>query len=95
MRKEMDAHGVVVKLASIVTLDTTNDGRKLGPYIGNEIAENGKDIRFETKRKGPKVVREVVKNNKTILVTRNIGIGEVHRSQCINSKAPDVRVVDG
>jgi hypothetical protein len=53
VRKEEGAGGGVVKLTSIVTLDTPDGTTKLREHISEKVRERGERVRLMAQRKGP------------------------------------------
>ena len=45
--------GVIVELAAIVTLQSTDRATKLGGYPGEEVSEGGECVRLQPKRESP------------------------------------------
>jgi len=58
----------IVEFSAIVALDALDGGAELRANMSKKIRKNRKSLRFEAKRKGPHVVRAVIKNNKVILI---------------------------
>jgi hypothetical protein len=46
----------VVKLMTIITMNSLDRNAKLGMHIGEEISKGGKSVRLEAKGKSPKVM---------------------------------------
>jgi hypothetical protein len=72
VRKE-GASGGVVKLTSIVTLDTPDGITKLRGHISEKVRERGERVRLMVRRKGPRVMSTIIHNNQIVLISRNIG----------------------
>jgi hypothetical protein len=53
MSEEERPGGVVVELATIVTLQSTDWATKLGGYPGEEVCEGGECARLQPKRESP------------------------------------------
>jgi hypothetical protein len=53
MRKEEGASGGVVKLTSIVALDTPDGTTKLLGHISEKVRKRGECVRFMMQQKGP------------------------------------------
>jgi hypothetical protein len=62
---------IVIKFATIVTLNGEDGEVKLGSSISMKGGESGIDIRFFVKGKGPKVMCIIIHNNKIISKTRS------------------------
>jgi mRNA-degrading endonuclease toxin of MazEF toxin-antitoxin module len=73
VRKEEDASGGVVKLTSIVTLDTPDGTTKLRRHISEKVRERGERVRLMAQQKGPRVMSTTIQNNQIVLISRNIG----------------------
>jgi hypothetical protein len=71
VREEESVGGGVIKLASIIALDTPNGVDKLRGTKGEEVGEDGEGIKLLVQRKGPRVVSAVIKDDHVILVTRD------------------------
>ena len=61
--EEKGARGGVIELASVVTLHILDSAAKLSHHKREKVRECGKSLRLETKRKGPQVVRIIIKND--------------------------------
>jgi hypothetical protein len=59
MRKE-GVGGGVVKLTSIVTLDTSDGTTKLCGHISKKVRERGKCVRLMAQQKGPRVMSTII-----------------------------------
>jgi hypothetical protein len=57
------AGGGVIELTAIIALDAFDGDTKLSGHIGEELSESGKSVRLETQRKGPEVMRTIIKND--------------------------------
>ena len=55
-REEERAGGGVIKLPSVVTLDTLNGEAELSGHPGKEVKEGGEGLRLGAQRKSPRVV---------------------------------------
>jgi hypothetical protein len=66
MREEESVGGGVIKLASIIALDTPD-----GVAKGEEVGEGGEGVKLLAQRKGPRVVGAVIEDDQVILVTRD------------------------
>jgi hypothetical protein len=53
MSEEERPGGVVVKLAAIVTLQSTDRTTKLGGYLGEEVCEGRECVKLQPKRESP------------------------------------------
>jgi hypothetical protein len=73
VRKEEGASGVVVKLTSIVALDTPDGTTKLRGHISEKVRERGERVRLMAQRKGPRVMSTIIQNNQIVLISRNTG----------------------
>jgi mRNA-degrading endonuclease toxin of MazEF toxin-antitoxin module len=73
VRKEEGASGGVVKLTSIVTLDTPDGTTKLRRHISEKVRERGERVRLMAQQKGPRVMSTTIQNNQIVLISRNIG----------------------
>ena len=71
IRVEESTVGGVVELTSIVGPENFNGTRKLCANVSIELREELVNFGFLTNRKSPYEMREIVKNNKVILATRN------------------------
>jgi hypothetical protein len=59
----------VVKLASVVTLDSLHRHSKLCGGVGDEPDKCAESVRFETQRKSSQVMSAVIKNNQIVFIT--------------------------
>jgi len=59
----------VVKLASVVTLDSFHRCGELCGGGGDEPGKSAESVRFEAQRKSPQVMSAVIKNNQIIFIT--------------------------
>jgi mRNA-degrading endonuclease toxin of MazEF toxin-antitoxin module len=73
VRKEEGESGGVVKLTSIVTLDTPDGTTKLRRHISEKVRERGERVRLMAQQKGPRVMSTTIQNNQIVLISRNIG----------------------
>jgi hypothetical protein len=55
--------GVVVELATIVTLQCTDRATELGGYPGEEVCEGGECVRLQPKRKSQKKMGKIIQNH--------------------------------
>jgi hypothetical protein len=69
------AKSICKKFASIVTLHNFNGYIKLSVHIFNKILKGSTSIRFIAQRECPRVMREIIKHNKIIFVTRKTNNG--------------------
>ena len=69
--KEEDTGAGVVKFTAIVALDTLHRDAKLGADIGEKIRQGRKSVRLLAQGESPNIMREIIKNNKVIRMTRN------------------------
>jgi hypothetical protein len=53
MRQEEDAGGRVVKLTSIVTLDSFDSPAELSRHIGKKIGQSSEGVKFKFQGKSP------------------------------------------
>jgi hypothetical protein len=70
VREEESAGGGVIKLASIITLDTPDGAGKLHGHKGKEVGEGGEGVRLLAQWKSPWVVGAIIEDDQVILVTR-------------------------
>jgi hypothetical protein len=54
---------VVVELATIVTLQGTDQATELGGYLGEEVCEGGECVRLQPKRKSQKKMGKIIQNH--------------------------------
>jgi hypothetical protein len=64
-------YGGVIKLATIITLNTPYGATKLRGHKVKEVVECGKGVDLIAKWKGPRVVGVIIEDDKVILVTRD------------------------
>jgi hypothetical protein len=69
VREEERAGQRIIKFSAIVALDSFHGGVKLRTHISEKIRDGGESIGFNTKRKGPSIMRIIVNNNEIIFVT--------------------------
>jgi hypothetical protein len=62
--------GVIVELATIVTLQGTDRLMELGGYLGEEVCEGGEHVGLQPKRKSPKKMGKIIQNHQVVSVTR-------------------------
>jgi hypothetical protein len=62
-REEESAGGGVIKLASIIALDTSDGAAKLRGHKGEEVGEGGKGVGLLAQRKSPLVVGAVIEDD--------------------------------
>jgi hypothetical protein len=70
MGEKERAGGVVVKLASVVTLQGTDRAVKLGGDPGEEVCEGGERVGLQSKRKSPKKMGKAIQNHQIVFITR-------------------------
>jgi hypothetical protein len=78
--REEENVGRVIKLASIITLDTLDGVTKLRGHIGEEVREGGEGVSLTAQQKGRRVVSAIIMVDQVILVirdTKNMGGPEV------------------
>jgi hypothetical protein len=73
MRKEEYVGGGVVKLTSIITLDTPDGTTKLREHISKKVREHGERVRLMAQRKDPRVMSAIIQNNQIVLISRDTG----------------------
>lgn len=71
MGEEERAGAGVVKLATVVTLDVLDRGTELCSHIREKMRDSGKSVGLKTKRKRPKRMRAIIKNDQIKLITRH------------------------
>jgi hypothetical protein len=71
VREEESVGGGVIKLSSIIALDTPNGAAKLRGHKGEEVGEGGEGVRLLAQQKGSRVVGAVIEDDQVILVTRD------------------------
>lgn len=71
MGKKEGTGAEVVKLTTIIALDTLNGHAVLCSDIGKKVRQCGKGVRLEVQRKRPVVVRKIIEDDQVILVTRD------------------------
>jgi hypothetical protein len=62
MGQEEGARGVI-KLSSVIALDTADGVTKLHENVGKEVREGGESVRFEARQKSPGVMSTIIKDN--------------------------------
>jgi hypothetical protein len=67
--QEKGMGGRIVKLASVVALNSLYSVAELCRDIGKEIGQGSKGVRFMFKWKRPKVMSVIIKYNQIILIT--------------------------
>jgi hypothetical protein len=72
VREEESAGGGVIKLTSIIALDTPDGATKQRGHKGKEVGEGGEGVRLLAQRESPRVVGAVIEDDQVILVTRDI-----------------------
>ena len=70
MSEEERARGVVIELAAIVTLQSTDRATKLSGYPGEEVCEGGECVRLQPKREGPEKMEKIIQNHQIVFITR-------------------------
>jgi hypothetical protein len=70
MSEEERTRGVVVELAAIVTLQSTDRATKLSAYPGEEVCEGGECVRLQPKREGPEKMGKIIQNHQIVFITR-------------------------
>jgi hypothetical protein len=73
MREEESAGGGVVKLTSIVALDTPDGTIKLCRHISEKVRKSGEHVRLMVQRKSPRVMSTIIQNNQIVLISRTTG----------------------
>jgi hypothetical protein len=71
VREEESAGGGVIKLTSIIALDTPDGAAKLRRHKGEEVGEGGEYVKLLAQRKSPQVVSALIEDDQVILVTRD------------------------
>jgi hypothetical protein len=69
MSEEERTGGVVVELAAIVTLQSTDRATKLSGYPGEEVCEGGECVRLQPKRESPEKVGKIIQNHQIVFIT--------------------------
>ena len=67
---EKSANSDVVELLPVICLQRENGMTKLHENIGVESGESGYNIRLATQRKGPHIMRKIIKYDKIIKIAR-------------------------
>jgi hypothetical protein len=62
--------GVVVELATIVTLQSTDRATKLSGYPGEEMCECGECVRLQPKWQSPEKMGKIIQNHQVVFITR-------------------------
>ena len=70
MSEEEGARGVVIELAAIVTLQSTDRATKLSGYPGEEVCEGGECVRLQPKREGPEKMGKIIQNHQIVFIAR-------------------------
>jgi hypothetical protein len=70
MSEEERPGGVVVELAAIVTLQSTDRATKLGGYPGEEVCEGGECVRLQPKRESSEKIGKIIQNHQIVFITR-------------------------
>jgi hypothetical protein len=70
MSEEERARGVVIELAAIVTLQSTDRATKLSGYPGEEVCEGGECVRLQPKWEGPEKMGKIIQNHQIVFITR-------------------------
>jgi hypothetical protein len=70
MSEEERARGVVIELAAIVTLQSTDRATKLSGYPGEEVCEGGECVRLQPKREGLEKMGKIIQNHQIIFIAR-------------------------
>jgi hypothetical protein len=65
--KEGARHGVI-KLLSIITLNSLDSVTELSRHPHKEVRKTGEGVRLTVERKGPQVVREVIQDDQIVSV---------------------------
>ena len=68
--EEERARGVVIELAAIVTLQSTDRATKLSGYPGEEVCESGECVRLQAKREGPEKMGKIIQNHQVVFIAR-------------------------
>jgi hypothetical protein len=68
--EEEGARGVVVELATVITLKGTNRATKLGGDPDEEVSEGGERVGLQSKGKSPKKVRKIIQNHQVVCISR-------------------------
>jgi hypothetical protein len=69
VREEEGAGGGVIKLASIIALNTPDGLAKPHGHKGEEVGEGREGVRLMAQQKGPRIVGAVIEDDQLILVT--------------------------
>jgi hypothetical protein len=70
MSEEERTGGVVVHLATIVTLQSMDRATKLGGYPSEEVCEGGECVRLQPKRESPEKMGKINQNHQIVFITR-------------------------
>jgi hypothetical protein len=70
MSEEEITGGVVVELATIVTLQSTDRTTKLSGYPGEEMCEGGECVRLQLKWESPEKMGKIIQNHQIVFITR-------------------------
>ena len=62
-----------IKLAAVVTLNVLHSGAKLSTHKGEKVSQSRKGVRFEAQGQHPLIMREFIKNEQIIFVSRDPG----------------------
>jgi hypothetical protein len=70
MSEEERTGGVVVELATIVTLQSTDRATKLSGYPGEEMCEGGECVGLQPKWESPEKMGKINQNHQIVFITR-------------------------
>jgi hypothetical protein len=71
VREEEGTRGGVIKLMTIVTLDSLDGEAKLCGHPSEEVKKRGKSIKLRTQGKSPRIVRKIINHHKIVLISRD------------------------
>jgi hypothetical protein len=71
VREKEGTGGEVIKLTTIVTLDSLDGEAELCGHPSEEVKKRGKSIRLRTQGKSPRIVRKIIDRHKIVLISRD------------------------
>jgi hypothetical protein len=71
VREEEGTGGGVIKLTTIVTLDSLDGEAKLRGHPSEEVKNHGESIRLRTQGKSPRIMRKIIDHHKIVIISRN------------------------
>jgi hypothetical protein len=63
----------VIKLLSIITLNSPYGATELSRHLGKEVRKTWKDVKLTAKKKGPQEVRELIQNDHVVPIPGDAG----------------------